>query len=168
MGLFATIKGIVTVRPVPKPPTYRVEIGVVAGGAGFAAELIPGEGMKLTVHAVYFSKPSVSVTLRLLKNRTPSSGGTSTVSETTPLDSAFPLRGNTSCKIFTAAPTAGEQVGTDLFEGVIGTGDVLFEEFGQNGQSPLVLRDRRQTLAVNVSAAATIVGYIEFSEEKLP
>ena len=167
MGVFAKIKGIVTVRPVPPSPTFRVEIGVVAGGAGFAAELIPGSRRKVTVHAVYFSKPSASVTMRLLKNSSPSTGGTSTESAITPLDRNSPHLGTTKCKLFTAVPTAGTQVGSDLFEGVIGTQDVLYEEFGHIGQSPLVLRGSDESLAVNVSGAATIVGYIEFSEEPL-
>ena len=166
MSFIAVIRGIVTTRPEPKPPTHRVEIGVVAGGAGFAAELIPGVDRKLIVHAVYFSKPSAAVTLRLLKNSSPSSGGTSTNGAVTPLDSGFSSRA--TCKLFTAAPTAGTQVGSDLFEGVIQTTEVLYEEFGQNGQNLLVLRGANETLAVNVSAAATIVGYIEFSEEALP
>lgn len=166
MGLFARIRGVVSTRPVLGPPTFRTEIGVVAGGAGFAAELIPESGHKLIVHAVYFSKPSVAVTLRLLKNSMPSTGGTSTNSAMTPLDSDHSTRA--VCKLFTAAPTAGAQAGGDLFEGAIGIGDVMYEEFGQNGQRPLVLRGALETLAINVSAAVTVVGYIEFSDEKLP
>ena len=168
MGIGWSIRKIievVTVKFEPKPPTYRVEIGVVAGGAGFAAELIPGTGRKLTIHAVYFSKPSVAVTMRLLRNARASTLGTSTEGPITPLDGSFD-RSGAICKLFTAAPTAGTQLGSDLFEGVIGTGDVLYEEFGQNGQNPLVLRGADETLGINVSAAVTIVGYIEFSEEK--
>ena len=162
------VRGIVKAAlvEVRRAPTFRVEIGVVAAGAGFAAELIPGVGKGLKVHALYFSKPSVQVTLRLLKNSTPSTDGTSSDGPITPLDSRFPVSGGERCKLFTAAPTAGIQVGSDLFEGVIGTGDILYEEFGQNGQSPLVLRGSLETLGVYVSAAATIVGYIEFSEAK--
>lgn len=163
----ATTPFPVSIDQPPKPPTFRVEIGVVAAGAGFAAELVPGGRSKLLVHAVYFSKPSVAITMRLLRNSGASTGGTSTNSPITPLDSALQPSGGTACKIFTGAPTAGAQVGSDLFEGVIGTGDVLYEEFGQNGQNPLVLRSSSETLAVNVSGAATIVGYIEFSEEAI-
>jgi len=149
----------------PKSPMFRTELGVIAAGAGFAAELIPGKGKKLTVYAVYFSKPSVAITLRLLKNSSPSTGGTATNSPITSLDSAF--ASSSQCKIFTAAPTAGAQLGGDLFEGVIATTEVLYEEFGQHGQNPLVLRDSSETLGVYVSGAVTIVGYIEFSEEAL-
>ena len=147
----------------PAAPTYRVEIGVVAP-VGFAAELIPGTGRKITVKAFYTSKPSAVVTIRLIKNRTPSSGGTSSNSTIVPMDSTYPS--DSTCKLFTGAPTAGVAVG-DVFERVMETTDDVYEEFGINGAAPLVLYGPGETLAVNASAIATLVGYIEFTEGPL-
>ena len=62
MSVFKDILlAIKALRPAPLP-LYTVDFGVVAGGAGYAAELIPG-GVPLLVRSVWFSKPSVSVTL---------------------------------------------------------------------------------------------------------
>ena len=141
---------------------FRAEIGVVAG-VGFAAELIPSSGTRLIVHGVFFTKPSVVVTVRLIKNSTASTLGTSTNSTVTPLDSMKPSR-STVVKLFTAVPTAGTSVG-DLAEQVVDTTDWFWFPFGVDGEPPLVLHGPNETLAVNTSAVATIAGFINWSEE---
>ena len=147
-------------------PTYRAEIGVVAGAAGYAAEIFCNTGRKIHIQQVYFSKPSVQITMRLIKASTLSTGGTSTDSAVVPLDSRSAISSSARVKLFTGAPTAGTAIG-DVFEEVVGTGDVLWEEFGHLlSNRPLTLHgEDNEALAVNVSGAVTIVGYIEFSEE---
>ena len=148
--------------PPPLRAGFRAEIGVVAG-VGFAAELIPPAGTKIIVHGVFFTKPSALVTVRLIKNSSASTDGTSTNSTIIPLDSARGSRGAT-VKLFTVVPTAGTSVG-DLAEQVMDTTDWFWFPFGVDGEPPLVLHGSGETLAINVSAIATIAGFISWSEE---
>lgn len=148
----------------PRAPTYRADIGVVAGGAGYAAELVGSPFKVVRVHRVFVAKPSVEVTIRLIKAKRASTVGTSTNATAVALDSQSP-DATATVKLFTAAPTAGAAIG-DVFEAVVGTGDVVWEDFADVGQGGLVLRGSDQALGVNVSAAATLVGYIEWSESE--
>lgn len=145
---------------LPAPlPTYSVDIGVVAGGAGYAAELIPG-GVPVVVKSIWFSKPSAAITYRVIKASTPSTAGTSTDGVAVRHGGASTARART--KLFTAAPTAGVAIG-DLFAMAVGTGDNVDLVFGDNGTEPLVI-EGNERLGINVSAAATIVGRIVFQE----
>lgn len=142
---------------------FRADIGVVAA-SGFAAEIIPPAAVAnvtVVVHGIFISKPTALITVRIIKNETASTGGTSTNAVIVPLG-AYDSRG-TTVKIFTVAPTAGAALG-DLAEHVVDTTDWMFFPFGEHGEAPLELYYPTDTLAVNVSAAATITGYIAFSE----
>lgn len=150
--------------PPPPRPGFRASIAVAAP-AGFGAELIPGATVKCIVRGVFVSKPTVQTTVRLIKNRTASSGGTSTNATIVPLDSTHAAAG-TTVKIFTAAPTAGTAVG-DIAEFILETTDWMWFGFGEHGEPPLVLKGSSETLAVNFGTAATIDGYIAWSEEQL-
>ncbi len=62
---------------------------------------------------------------------------------------------------------AGAEIGTgSIFEADMATGDILSEPFGgeQNTQA-VVLRGVNETLELDLSAAATLNGYVEFTEE---
>lgn len=152
---------------LPPPPRagFRANIAVVAGGSGFAVELVPGAGIRCFVHSVFLTKPTVSITTNLIKNSTASTGGTSTNGAKIPTDSQKPASG-TLVKLFTAIPTAGTAVGT-LALCVLDPTDWMQFIFGADGEPPLVLHGPSETLAVNVSAAATIAGFIAWSEEQL-
>ena len=139
--------------------TFAVDIGVVAGGAGYAAEL-RAEGTRLRVRSVWFSKPSVQVTLRLIKASSGSSGGTSTRGTVVAMQGGGGA--DNRVLLFTAAPTAGAAIG-DVFEMVIAATDNVEVVFGDNGTQPLELTGT-EALGINVSAAATIVGRIVFEE----
>ena len=159
MSVFKDILlAIKALRPTPLP-TYTVDFGVVAGAAGYAAELIPS-GASLLVRSVWFSKPSAAITYRIIKASTPSTGGTSTDAVAVSVNGARNAKAQT--KIFTAVPTAGVAVG-DVFEMAVGTGDSVDVTFGDNGTEPLEVSGN-QALVINVSAAATIVGRIVFQE----
>lgn len=142
--------------------TYQLDIGVVAAGAGYAAEIYPTGARVIYITEVHLNKPSVNVTLRLIKASTRSTGGTSTTPTPTALDSTQAVS-QATVKLFTAVPTAGTAIG-DLFDLAMATGDVVWQEFGNNNTKPLVLRGSGDALAVNVSAAATIAGYIRWVE----
>lgn len=150
--------------PPPPLPTFRAQIGV-AGPAGVAAELIPGAGVRLHVRSVFITKPTVATAVTLIKQSTATTGGTSTNATIGPLDSAKAASGS-RIKLFTGAPTAGTSVGS-LAIHTLETTDWMLFTFGENGAGPLVLNTPNQTLAVSLGTAATIVGYIEWSEEVL-
>ena len=148
--------------PFRRFPTYRADIGVVAGGAGYAAEIIVPSKTAVFVTQVFFAKPSVAVTMRLIKASTNSTGGTSTNATIVRMDEE--ARGSrATVRLFTGAPTAGTALG-DVFELAVGTGDIVWEEFGNREGQYLKLHGPREALGVNVSGAATIVGYIEWIE----
>lgn len=140
-------------------PTFVADIGVVGSGAGYAAELL-ANGERLRVKSVWFSKPSAQVTLRLIRAATASSGGTSTQADVIGMKGG--VQSSARLLLFTAVPTAGTALG-DVFEMVVGTGDNVEVLFGDDGTEPLEI-EGRQALAVNVSAAATIVGRIVFQQ----
>lgn len=152
-------RGRLQVETTPYP-TFVVDIGVVAGGAGYAAELRCNNGRTLRINSVWFSKPSVQVTLRLIKASTPSTGGTSTNGTVVGMKGGGGPDGR--ALLFTAAPTAGTAIG-DVFEMVVGTTDNVEIAFGDNDTEALEL-EGTEALGVNVSAAATIVGRIVFQE----
>ena len=157
-AIATTIQAILELlRPYP---TYVVDIGVVAGGAGYAAELL-ASGKRLRIKSVFFSKPSAAVTFRIIKALAGSSGGTSTNGTIVAMKGGG---GGVSARVnlFTAAPTAGTAIG-DVFEMAMATDGSVDVSFGDNGTEPLEI-EGRQALGINVSAAATIVGRIVFQE----
>ena len=156
--LFGGRRGLL-VEDAPPHPTFAVDIGVVAGGAGYAAELIPG-GRRVQVKSVWFSKPSVAVTFRLIKASSPSTVGTSTSGTVVRLGAGGGAYANV--KLFTGAPTAGIAIG-DVFEMAVATDGSVEVTFGDNGTEPLELT-ATQALGINVSAACTVVGRIVFQE----
>ena len=168
MGLLIDrIKGIVSVVTEAdfsrRPRTYQLDIGVVAAGAGYAAEIYPTGKRRIHITEVHLNKPSVAVTIRLIKAQTRSTGGTATTPVGIPLD-AQDDSPQAEVKLFTAAPTAGVAVG-DVFDLAFATGDFVWQEFGNLGTKPLVLGGVSQALAINVSGAATIAGYIRWTEQ---
>ena len=142
--------------------TFVVDIGVVAGGAGYAAELLCNNGPTLRVNSVWFSKPSAQVTLRLIVATAASTGGTLTNGLAVPMRGKRTLSTDNRVRLFTAAPTAGEAIG-DVFEMVVGTADNIDIIFGDVHTEALEISGT-QALGINVSAAATIVGRIMFQE----
>lgn len=147
---------------VPAFPSFRADIGV-AGVSGVAAEIIPGDAI-VRVHGVFIAKPTALVTVRLIKNYTASTGGTSTNAVVVPLDSTKAPSKATVVKLFTAAPTAGTALG-DLAEYVMDTTDWMYFRFGADGEQPVILNNPRETLHVNINATATITGFIAWTEE---
>lgn len=153
------LSGVLRVRPATNP-TFAVDIGVAAGGAGYAAELRGVEGKRLRVKSVWFSKPSAQVTLRLIKALSKTTDGTSTGGTVVRLGVGEGSQARVL--LFTAAPTAGVAIG-DVFEMVVATTDNVEVTFGDNDTEPLEIGGS-EALGVNVSAAATIVGRIVFEE----
>ena len=149
-------------RRLTPPRTLMVDIGVVAGGAGYAAELLCNRGPVLRVKSVWFSRPSVQVTLRLIVAEAASTGGTLTNGIAVPMRGSRTLSTDNRVRLFTAAPTAGTAIG-DIFEAVVPTDGNIEILFGENGEEPLELSGS-EALGINVSGAATIVGRITFQE----
>lgn len=147
-------------------PTYRYDLNALnVAGAGTAVELRNAldSDVVLLVQQVFYSKPQAQQTLKLIKQSSDSTGGTAVKANGVPLDSRWkPSIG----QIFpyTAAPTAGTVAGI-LWQGVVATTDVLYEEFGNERNShPLVLYPG-ESFAINHSAASTATyGYIEWCE----
>ena len=147
--------------------TYRIAFRGLAGVTGVAVRLAGNATTIVRVTKINFAKPSVAqAPLRLVKTSTAATGGTATTPTPIPLDSADAAAVSV-VSLYTVAPTGGTEVGTgSVFEGDVGTGDVLFEVFGdeQNAQS-LVLRGIAENLEIELSADATIDGYLEWTEE---
>ena len=156
------IQGIVPVRPVV-PRLYRADITVV-GLAGNVVELTERLGSKTLIRVlqVFFSKPSAATTLVMRVQANLDSGGTSTLGTIVPLNSTIPSAAR--IKLYTGAPTLGTLLGS-VFSAAIATGDVFTEDFSAEVGNGLLLKQGRPAFALNLSADATIRGYITWSEE---
>ncbi len=160
MSVLSDIRNaLVALRPAP-PPCFTVVIGVVAGGAGYAVEVLPNASKRLRIKEVFFSKPSVQVTMRLIKASQRSAGGTSTDGVIVSMSSRDGV--SAQVKLFTGAPTAGTAIG-DAFSMVVAATDNVDVTYGQHGEKPMEIRGA-EAFAVNVSGAATIAGFIRFEE----
>ena len=147
--------------PVNLPATYMASFNH-AGVSGDTVEIVGRDGIVIKILEIGFTKPSAQVTLLLIKRRTADSGGTSTNLAVVPLDSDDPLT-NTVIKAYTVAPTTGTAVGTVLRMTIAGS-DSLFFDFPSTGKLP-TLRAANETLALNIDASATVVGWIIWTEE---
>ena len=139
--------------------TYRASFTVACGGAGDCVTISP-VSHPVSIRQVWISKPTNAITVSLILRSTADTGGTSTTATDFPLDDSDGA-GTPSVKLYTAAPTAGIAIGTLLAQ-PMGTGDTVVETFGTSNDKPLVLNT--QNLAISVSGAATIVGYVEWTQ----
>jgi len=147
--------------------TYRVAFKGLVALTGVAVRILGSATKIVRVTKVQIAKPSVAqAPLHMVKCSTAPVDGTSTNPAGIPLDSAFDAA-TAVVDLYTAAPTGGAEVGTgSLFEGDIGVGDVVYETFGDEQLTQtVVLRGILQTLEIDISAGATIDGYIEWTEE---
>lgn len=147
--------------------TYRVAFKGLSGPTGVAVRLAGNASTTVRVTKVQIAKPSVAqAPLRMVKTSAAATGGSATTPTPIPLD-ANNAAASSVISLYTSAPTGGTEVGTgSIYESDIGTGDVLFETFGdeQNTQA-VVLRGTAQNLEIDLSAAAAIDGYLEWTEE---
>lgn len=144
-------------------PTYRATFNVTTDAAGDAVE-VTTDGTKIVkVRAFWFVRPSIEVTLTVVKRSAADTGGTASNATVVPLDSGNPAT-TVTVKQYTADPTEGTAVG-EVWRGVVGTQDSLYEEFGHRTGTPIYLRTTAQTLALNCSAAGNFEGMIEWTEE---
>ncbi len=145
--------------------TYRRVFADLAGLAGSVVAISGVTGVVVKVTAIQVAKPSVAqAPLRIVKYSTAISGGTSTEPTPVPLDSNDPAA-RATFSLYTAAPTDGTEVGA-LFDGDVGVGDVVYEVFGgEKNAQPIVLRGPGQYLAIELSAGATLNGFVEWTEE---
>lgn len=148
--------------------TYRVAFkGLVAAGAGVAVKLIGSASEIVRVTKVMIAKPSVAqAPLRIVKTSTAAGVAASTTPAGIPLDSADDAA-TAVVTLYTAVPAGGVEVGTgSIFEADLAITDVVYETFGdeQNSQA-VVLRGVTETIEIDLSAGATIDGYIEWTEE---
>lgn len=142
--------------------TYRAAFSFTAGGAGVAAEVLGYAGGVVRVTKLFFTKPSAQITLILQKESTASSGGTSANMTKVPMDSVM-AAASAGVKQYTVAPTPGTVVGA-IWQGVVATGDVFLEEFGERDGSQVILRGTSEGFVLNVSAGAALTGYLEWLE----
>lgn len=148
--------------------TYRVVFADLAGPAGVAV-VLPGSATRIIrVTKVQIAKPSVAqAPLRMRKTSTAHTGGTSTTPTPVPLDSGNPAA-SAVLRLYTVVPAGGGAVVGAVFDADIATTEIVLEEFGslqsQDGQA-LVLRGVAEGLAIQLSAAATLNGYLEWTEE---
>ncbi len=147
--------------------TYRVAFKNLVALTGVAVRLAGSASTIVRVTKVQIAKPSVAqAPLRMVKTSTAPGDGTATTPIGIPLDSANDPA-TAVLSLYTAAPTGGTEVGTgSVYDSDIATDDVLFETFGdeQNAQA-VVLRGVAETLEIDLSADATLDGYIEWTEE---
>ena len=145
--------------------TYRVIFADLVAVAGVAVQILGSATRIVRVTRIHFAQPSVAQNnLIIRKNSTAAGAATGSEPTPVPLDSVDVAAGAV-VRLFTAAPAAGVVVGS-LYEADHGTGDVIFETFGdeQNTQG-VVLRGVAEAVTIVLSAGATINGYIEFTEE---
>lgn len=145
--------------------TYRVVFAGLAAPLGVAVEIIGAAARTVRVVKIHFSEPSVAQNpLIFAKNSAAATGGTSTTPTPVPMDSN---NGDVAAviRLYTVAPTPGAAVGK-VYEANHATAGVLFETFGEtpNAQS-VILRGMAEALTIVLMAAATINGYIEWTEE---
>lgn len=147
--------------------TYRVAFKDLVAVTGVAVRIEGSASTIVRVTRIQIAKPSVSqAPLRMVKTSTAGAGGTRTTPAGIPLDSAD-VAATAVVGLYTAAPAGGTEVGTgSIYESDIDTADVLFETFGdeQNTQA-VVLRGVAECLEIDLSAGATINGYLEWTEE---
>ena len=148
-------------RPIGN--TYVTSFNHAAGGAGSAFELLGTATKTVRVLEVAIMNPSTSIDVSIKKLSAASTGGTSTAGTAIPLDASNPAATATS-KLYTAAPTQGTAVGSLVDAVAVGTSGKLQWEGNRLGAQPLVLRGVAQVMAVHVSAAATVKGWVVWTE----
>ena len=154
------------IQPTQSQPTlntYITVFNVIAAGAGNAVEILGSASKTVAVSRIFLGKPSVGVTLVIRKQSAASTGGASTTTTLVPLNSTN-AAATSVVRQYTAVPAAGALVG-EVYRNAVATTETATVVFAgtpqfQNG----ILNGVAETLAVNVDAAATIVGFIEWVE----
>lgn len=130
--------------------SWEALAGVTDGTVGFTAAVADGQSLTFTIPADWESQVlNGSADLFYIRARITTVYGVNPV-----YDQGF-------------IAAAAAEVGTgSVYESDIGVGDVLFETYGseQNTQA-LTLRSPAETFEIRLSAAATLNGYIEYTEE---
>lgn len=145
--------------------SYRLTFAGLVAVAGVAVQIVGAAGRIVRVTRIQFSKPSVAqAPLIFTKNSAAATGGTSTTPTLVPLDSKNEPA-EAVVRLYTAAPTPGAAVG-NIYDADHSTSDVLFGTFsGEQHTQDTVLRGAAEALTIVLQAAATINGYIEWTEE---
>lgn len=169
--VFEEGSGETQVGPTPPSPstslpaTYRSTFSVAAAGAGqfLVLENPAGSGKVLRFVEQLLSKPTVTIGWSTVKQSTSTTGGTSAAVAAVPLDSADAAAVGTVLQ-YTAVPTPGAAIGTVWRLPSVTAADTFVDTPGDPlNQKPIVLRPG-ESVALVTTAAATIVGLIEWTE----
>lgn len=145
--------------------TYRAVFAALVAPVGTAVIIEGAVGITVKVTAIQVAKPSAAQSpLRIVKHSAAATIGTRTTPAGIPFDSNDP-DARAVFALYTVAPTDGAEVGA-VFEGDVGIADIVYEAFsGEKNTQPLVLRGVAEYVAIDLSAAATLNGFIEWTEE---
>lgn len=139
--------------------TYRAAFSVTCAGAGDCVTLYGFAN----VREIYISKPSAAISVTLIKRSAVDTGGTASALTAVPMNSKNSASAVT-VDSYTAVPTAGTAVG-DLTPAIsLATTDTLIQDFGLTGGQSLALNSSSEGLAISVSGAVTLTGYVEWTE----
>ena len=167
-GIFLLFEGWMSLRPAAAQSlvqqsallsTYRASFTVACGGAGDCVTISP-VSHPVSIRQIWISKPTNAITVSLILRKTADTGGTSTAGAGFPLDDSD-AAATPSIKLYTVAPTAGTAIGT-LMAQPLATTDTLVETLGTSNDKPAILNT--QNFAISVSGAATIQGYVEWTQ----
>jgi len=143
--------------------TYITVFNVAIGGSGNAIEILGSGSKTIAISKIFIGKPNVGITLKIRKQSSASTGGTSTTTTLVPLNSNN-AAATSVVRQYTVAPTAGTLVGL-LYQNSLLTSDSDTIVFADTSQAQnAVLNSATETLAINVDAAVTIFGFIEWTE----
>jgi len=148
------------------PATYRATFSVAAAGAGqfLMLENPAGSGKVLRVTEQLLSKPTATLGWSTVKQSSPTTLGTPVATPGVSLDSADPATPTGVVTAYTTVPTPGTAVGTVWRLPSVTAVDTFIDTPGSDGlQKSIVLR-AGESIALVTTAAATIVGLLEWTE----
>ncbi len=151
----------VTQRGVPAP-TYRAAFTVSCGGTGDCATISFGSEV-VRVEQVTVSGASAQVVVSLIERTSADSGGTAGTAPTAVAMSSSDPPATATLADYTVAPTAGTAAGT-IAIATVAAGGTFTQNFSTAGDQAPTLESAGQSLAINVSAAASLEVSIEWTE----
>lgn len=142
--------------------TYRAAFNLNVQ-AGDGLELLGITGRTVTLRELVISKPSAAVVVGVVKRGTADTGGTSSLLTVVPVDDVL-TAGSASVKAYTVAPSAGAAYGTVAFWSMATT-DTLVMNVNPDQVMPIALHTTGESLGINFSGTATVIGSVEWTEE---